>query len=348
MKKIKTGGFPVSIKGALFVPGVSLLVLITLVFLLSDTPFKTLYFYFIGPFRNFFSFGNMLNAAIPLILGALGVTIAMKAGSFNLGGEGQVYLGAFVTTVIALSLSRLGAAGGVIAVLGGVLASALLAGFCGFLKVKWDVNELITTFLLSCAVIPVINYFVTGPFLDAESSLLSTRKIAETMRLPLILKPSSLNAGIFIAIAAVIAVQIMLTKTTKGYEFTALGKNESFAHYGGINIKLNTILSMAISGGFYGLAGSLAVTGTYYAVVKEFSAGFGWNGLAVALIAGFYPPAIIPAALFLAWVGAGARTAMQNTGLTYEVASIVQAVIFFFATTVFIIRKRGMLRRKNK
>jgi simple sugar transport system permease protein len=79
--------------------------------------------------------------------------------------------------------------------------------------------------------------------------------------------------------------------------------------------------------------------GTHYAVIKEFSSGLGWNGLAVALIAGFYVPAIIPAALFFAWIGAGARIAMQNTGLTYEIASIVQAVIFFLATSMVIKEK---------
>jgi simple sugar transport system permease protein len=114
------------------------------------------------------------------------------------------------------------------------------------------------------------------------------------------------------------------------------GRNVLFARYGGINTKLNTILALAISGGFYGLAGSLAVFGTHHAVIKEFSTGLGWNALAVALIAGFYPPAIIPAALFFAWIGAGARIAMQNTGLTYEVASIVQAVIFFLSTSLAI------------
>jgi simple sugar transport system permease protein len=137
-----------------------------------------------------------------------------------------------------------------------------------------------------------------------------------------------------------------LNRTQKGYEFRMAGYNELFARYGGINTKLNTVLAMAISGGFYGLAGTLAVMGTNYAVIKEFSSGLGWNALAVALIAGFSVPAIIPAALFLAWINAGARIAMQNTGLTYEVSSIVQAVIFFLATSVVI--KNIFMRRKEK
>jgi simple sugar transport system permease protein len=327
--------------GVILIPVISILVLLLLVLLLSETPARTLYFFFAGPFRNLYSFGNMLNAAVPLIFGALGITVAMKAGNLNLGGEGQIYLGAFTAAAAALALSkfeitRFGVTGGIIAVMAGVLASGAMAAFCGFCRAKWNASELITTFLLSSAVIPVINFLVTGPFMDPETSLQSTGKIPQEMRLPLILKPSNLSAGIFIAVAAVVIVQIFLNRTKRGYEMRMAGNNEIFARYGGINTKLNTVLSLAVSGGFYGLAGSVAVFGTYYAVIREFSSGLGWNGLAVALIAGFYPPAVIPAALFFAWIGAGARIAMQNTGLTLEVASIVQAVIFFLSTSLVI------------
>jgi simple sugar transport system permease protein len=102
---------------------------------------------------------------------------------------------------------------------------------------------------------------------------------------------------------------------------------------------------MAISGGFYGLAGSVAVMGTYHSVIREFSSGLGWNGLAGALISGFYPAAVIPAALFFAWIEAGARAAMRNTGLTYETASVVQAVIFLVSTSLVI---REIYKRRGR
>jgi len=334
----------------IFIPVISLLALVLLVFILSDTPEKALYFFFLGPFSSLFSFGNMLNAAIPLIIGALGVTIAMKAGSFNLGGEGQIYFGAFCTTAVFLSLSKygigqFGVITGILAVVFGFVCAGILGALSGFCKAMWNTSELITSFLLSCAVIPVVNYLVCGPFLDTQSSLQSTRKIAENLRFPLILKPSVLSAGIFIAAALVIAVQFFLTRTKPGYEIRMTGSNELFARYGGINTKLITVAAMALSGGFYGLAGGMAVMGTYHAVIKEFSSGLGWNGLAVALISGFYPAAIIPAALFFAWIGSGARIAMQNTDLTYEVASIVQAVIFFISTSLVI---RNIYSRRRK
>jgi simple sugar transport system permease protein len=329
----------------ILIPVISVLFLVLLVFLLSDTPFDALYFFFVGPFRNLFSFGNMLNASVPLIFGALGIIIAMKAGSLNIGGEGQVYLGAFTTTVIALQLSSLGMIGAIIAAAAGALAAGLLAAFSGFCKAKWNISEVITTFLISCAVIPIVSYLITGPFHDPQTSLLSTKKIAENMRLALILKPSSLSSGILIALVFVFIVHFFLNKTKIGYEFRMAGNNEMFARYGGINTKLNTVLAMTISGCLYGLAGGIAVLGIYHSAIKEFSFGFGWNGLAVALIAGFFPPAVIPAAIFFAWLGAGARIAMQNTGLTAEVASIVQAVVFLLSTSLFI---RNIFLRRRK
>jgi simple sugar transport system permease protein len=320
----------INIRG-LLIPVITLLVLIILIFILSDTPIRTIYFFFFGPFRTIFSFGNMLNAAVPLIFGALGIIIAKRAGNLNLGGEGQIYLGAFAALAAALVFNQFGIIGGIIAAITGAASAGVLAGISGFCKSKWKTNELITTFLLSCAIIPVINYCVTGSFLDPETSLISTKKIALNMRLPLILNPSNLNLGIIFAVIFVFVVHYFLNKTKMGYELRMAGHNEMFARFGGINTGINTILALGLSGFLYGLAGSILVLGTHYAVIKDFTTGLGWSGLTVALIANFSPVSVIPCALFLAWINSGARIAMQNTGLTYEITFIIQALLFLLA-----------------
>jgi len=329
--------------GIILIPFIALVILILLIFILSDSPFRTFFFFFTGPFRNIFSLSNMLNASVPLILGASGVIIAMKSGSLNLGGEGQVYLGAFITAAIALQFSNLpdgriiGFIGAVTALITGSLCSGAIASFSGFCKAKWNANELITTFLISCAVIHVVNYLVTGPFLDPQTALISTKKIAENMRLPLILKSYGLSSSFFIALIFVFITHFFLSGTALGYRFRMTGINELFARYGGINTKFNTVLAFLFSGCLYGFAGGITILGTHFAVIKEFSSGLGWNGLAVALIARFSPPLVIPAALFFAWLGAGARIAMQNTDLNVDVASIVQAVILFLSTSLVLL-----------
>jgi simple sugar transport system permease protein len=331
--------------GVIVITLIALLVLVILACIFSKTPGRTLFFFFIGPFRNIYSFGNMLNSSIPLILGGLGVSIAMQTGSLNLGGEGQIYSGAFITTIAALSLGHLGLFGGLIAILAGAFFAGAIAAFSGLCKARWNTNELITSFLLSNAVILIISYLVNGPFLDPQTNLQSTRKIAENIRLPMILPPSNLSAALIIAIIMVIIVHIFLKRSKLGYEFRMGGVNEIFARYGGINTRFNTVLAMFLSGMFYGLAGGLAVFGTYYATIKEFSAGLGWNGLAAALIAGFYPSALIPASVFFAWITSGAKIAMQNSDITFEIASIVQAVILFLITSLVL---RNIFAKKGK
>ena len=335
-------------KNGLIILLIATLFLVLLIFVLSDSPLQAMFYFFIGPFRNIYNFGNMLNSSVPFIFGALGIIIAMKSGSLNLGGEGQVYLGAFITTACALSLSALGAFGAILAVIAGTLCAGLLSGISGLCKAKWNANELITTFLLSCAVIPIINYLVQVPFLDPETSLISTKKIAQNMRLPFILKPSSLNLSFIFALVFVFIINFFLGKTRMGYEFRMAGFNEMFARYGGINTKTNTIIAMTMSGALYGFAGSAAVLGTHHAVIKEFSAGLGWSGLTVALFACFSPAAVIPCALFLAWINTGARFAMYNTGLTYEIVNMVQAVIFVLSASILLKDKLQNLDFKKK
>jgi len=341
MNKFKNIFSKLYIFSIIFIPLTSILLIIILVCMLSKTPSDTLYYFFIGPFSSIFHFGNMLNSSVPVIVGALGIIIAMKAGSLNLGGEGQVYLGAFVSAVIALHLSQEASflpavLAAVIAITAGSLISGAAAAFCGLCKAKWKTNELITSFLLSCAIIPIINYLVTGPFMDTQTSLLSTKKIADNMRLQLILKPSGLNISIYFALVLVMITHFFMYNTKTGYRFRITGLNEMFARYGGINIKINTVLAMALSGFMYGIAGSLVVFGTHYAVIKEFSSGLGWSALTAALFSGFSPLKALPCALFLSWISSGARIATQNTDLAYEIAHIIQAVIFILSTSYLV------------
>lgn len=325
LKKAINSGIPLVIL-------ISLGIVVLLCLVLSETPLKTLRFFFIGPFQNLYYFGNMINNAIPLIFGGLGICIAMQSNNFNLGGEGQVYCGAFVSTIIAVNLAALGIFGGIVALLCGALIAGLIGAISGYLKMKWNTSELITSFLLSNALVLVINYLISDIFLDTSTNLIATKKIPEIMRLQKIMLPSDLSTGILYAIVAVILVHVFLYKSKLGYELRVSGANYKFAVYGGINVKRSMILPMFISGAFYGLGGALAIFGTLFSCMKEFHVGLGWNGLAVALIAKFKPKAVLPAAIFFAWIGSGARIAMQRCDVTLEIASIVQAVVFFLIT----------------
>ena len=312
---------------------------------LSETPGRALFFFFAGPFRTAFSFGNMINGAVPMILGALGICVAMRAGSLNLGGEGQIYSGAFVATIAAGALAPLGHFGAFAAILAGTCFAGIMAAFSGFCKARWGASELITSFLLSHALILVVNYFVTGPFLDPETNLQATRRIPENFRFPVFLPPSSLGATLIVALVMVAVAHAFLKYTKLGYEFRMAGENEIFARYGGIDTKRNAVLAMFLSGAFHGLAGAMMIFGTFHRTIREFSAGLGWDALATAIVAGFFPPAVVPSGLFFSWISSGARIAMQNSDVTFEIASVAQAAILFLATSLAL---REFFRRKRE
>ncbi len=319
--------------GSFLIILIALAGVIALSLLLSKTPAKTLRYFFFGPLQNTYYFGNMLNSAIPLIFGGLGVSLAMRSGNFNLGGEGQIYSGALVTTLCAIYFAPLGLLGALLALCIGASVAGSLAGLSGFLRMKWNTSELITSFLISNSVVLVVNYLIAGPFMDPSTSLIATRKIPESFRLSSMLPPSNLSTALFFALVAVIAVHIYLYKTKSGYELRMTGLNSRFAKYGGINTKKFIVLPMFLSGFLYGLGGGFAIYGTYFSTIKEFSSGMGWNGLAVALIAKNKPSAVIPAALFFAYIEAGARSAMLHSDVTFEIAAIVQSIVFFLISS---------------
>ncbi len=265
---------------------------------------------------------------------------------FNIGGEGQVYAGAVMTTVVCLALPNLpGVVGGFLAVVAGLLSGALLAGLSGYFKMKWDSDVLISSFLISGAMILILNYFITGPLDDPESSLLATRKIADQYRFLQIFKPSKLNISLVFALLVSGLVFVFMRFTHWGYEMRMCGANAEFARYGGVNVSTYLVLPMMISGALHGMGGSFVVMGTHYMALKEFTSGMGWNGIAVALIARNHPLGVIPAALFFAYLDAGAKAAMLHSDVTFEIAAVIQSVIFYLVTAEALY---GFVRNRQK
>jgi simple sugar transport system permease protein len=308
---------------------------------LSPDPAETLYYFFTSPFSTNFFFGNMLNTAGLLIIAALGVTVVFKAGMFNLGGEGQVYAGAFTATAAALMLPEMNPPLAIIIILiCGSLTGAGAGFISGYLKNRWDTNELISSFLLSSALIHIVNYFITGRMADKNSYLITTEAIDKNYRLMQLLPPSKLNVGFFLAVLTALVSYLYLYKTAGGFELRETGKNRIFAWFSGIKTGYFTVFSFTASGALHGFTGGLAATGTYYMCSQNCTAGLGWSAIAVALIARNNPLYIIPSALFISFMNTGMSGITMYTNFPFELSSIIQAVVFFFITTT-IIKKGG-------
>lgn len=332
-EKRSFGDFLSSFTGLAITLLLSFGLVVVLMLILSKTPGKTIYAFFIGPFTNAYYLGNMLNVAVPLVFTGLGMAVAFKSSVFNLGGEGQTYAGGLATTIVCLALPATnGILGGLLALIAAMVCGGAIAGLSGYFKMKWNADEMISSFLLSSAVILIVNYFITGPLDDPNNNMLASLPLGGQYGLLQIFRPSKLNVSALFAIAMAVIVFFFMNRSHLGYEMRMCGLNREFSRYGGINVRLYLVLPMILSGALHGIGGGLMVLGTYHVLYEGFSFGMGWNGIAVALIAKNNPLGVLPAALLFAYLDAGAKAAMLNGDVTFEIASIAQSFIFYFVT----------------
>lgn len=321
--------------------GIAAVLTIVLLIIGSTEPGRAIRAFLVAPLVNRYYLGNMLNSMSGLVIAGLGIAIAFRAGLYNLGGEGQIYISAFVATAAALALPRLpGPIGVFIVLLCAIATGAALAGLSGVLRHLWNAPELITSYLLSAAIIPTVDYLVTGPANDPARNLLATRTIPERYFLPELLAPSELNVTLIIALVLAVVVFIVMYRSVSGYELRLFGLNDEFARYAGISAPAYTIGSMAVSGGLHGLTGGLMVMGTYHATIVGFSGGVGWNAIAVALIGHLQPLGVVPAALAFSYLEAGGKAALLHTDFSFELGSVIQATVFFLVTARVLIRRK--------
>ena len=346
MKRKKgVGGFLAGLAGLAATLILSFGLVVVLIIILSKAPGRTIYYFFVGPFTNKYALGNMLNVAVPLVFTGLGMAVAFTSSVFNLGGEGQTYSGGLAATAVCLALPAAnGFAGIVLSMIAAVVVSGFIAGLSGYFKMKWDADEMISSFLLSYALVFIVNHFVTGPLHDPKNNMLVTSIIANQYNLPYIFLPSRLNISACFALLAAVMVYFLMNRSHMGYEMRMCGLNREFARYGGIDVSRYFVLPMAISGALHGLGGGFMVLGTYHATYEGFSAGMGWNGIAVALIARNNPLGVLPAALLFAYLDAGAKSAMLNGDVTFELASIAQSFIFYFVSAQALY---GLMRKRR-
>jgi len=327
-----------------------------LLFLTNESPVESFFYFFTGQFQNSFAFGNFLNTAFILSLTGLGIAVAFKGGFFNIGGEAQVYAGALSAALVGAALYRWpGVIGIPVILIAAIVTGAVIGGISGLLKALWNVDELISSFLISATFIPLIDFLISIPFRDPQSYLMSTKKLADQLHIWKFSIPSdnafwrgldssNLNFSLFIIIILLVAVWLIFRSTIYGYELRILGTNREFAGYGGIRVKAYAAGVMAVSGALHSFAGGLVVLGSKHAAIQGMTSGLGWNGIAVALIARNNPALIFPAALIFAYIEAGTRSAMIYSNFDFEFSAIIQAAVFFLVTA----KKLGSFKRRSE
>lgn len=294
-----------------------------------------------GSLGNIPKLGETLLKTTPLILTGLSVAFAFRAGLFNIGGEGQYLAGAISTVAAAWILQDLPSFILIpIMILFGALGGALWGSIPGVLKAKLGVHEVIVTIMLNFIALAMSNFFVRTVL--NPSRLQGSEQKAYTVLLPehaRLLKfnefmpvfgYSSLHVGILIAFACAIGIWFLLFKTSMGYEIRSVGHNPYASEYGGISISRNIILSMMISGALAGIAGATTIAGLTFKVDQASGLpGYGFNGIAVALVGKNHPIGVLASAFLFGVMSNGSRK-MQIEGIPKEVVGIIQGIIIIF------------------
>jgi general nucleoside transport system permease protein len=294
-----------------------------------------------GAFGNIYYFGEVIRQVTPYILAGLAVAFAFRVGLFNIGVEGQFIVGWVASVWVGLSFDLPKIILLPLAILASIVAGALWAFIPGLLKARFRVHEVIVTIMMNYVALHVTNYIIKSiitknadrtPSIPANASLRSPW-------LESITDYSRLHWGIIIAIICCIIMWFLLEKTTRGFELRAVGFNQHAAHYAGMSVNKNIILSMVISGAFAGLAGAMEGLGTFgYAAVKAGFTGVGFNGIAVALLGGNSAIGVFFAALLFGALEVGSLNMPLEAGVPNELVDIIIALIVFFVASSYVIR----------
>lgn len=286
-----------------------------------------------GPL-NLRYFGEFIVASMPIILTGLAVGFAYRTGLFNIGGEGQVLLGSAAATAAAMLLPLSGPLHVIVCLLAGALAGALWAFVPGFLKVKKNINEVVTSIMLNYAGLYFSNWVVQQmpTFAKAKTDYFPASASLKSTFLSSITNNSRLHWGIIVVIIALVVYHILIEKTSFGYSLRATGFNREGARYAGMKVDRNVVYAMMISGAMAGLAGAIITLGTFgYGRQLGASEGYGFDGIAVALVGGCNSIGILFAGLLFGALKV-AQPAMQALQIPKDIATIISACIILFVS----------------
>ncbi|MGQ4808421.1 hypothetical protein NKDENANG_01803 [Candidatus Entotheonellaceae bacterium PAL068K] len=279
-------------------------------------------------------------AAIPYILTGLSVALGFHCGLFNIGAEGQFYMGALGAAVVGYAVM------GVpmwmhlpLALAAAAISGAAWGALPGFLKARFGAHEFINTIMMNYIAVKLVDYLVKQILRDPTASLDRTPYVLATAHLPLLLGPHyRLHAGLLLALAAVALVTWWLFKTTIGFEIRTVGANPDAARYAGMRVAWHIVLSMTLAGALAGLAGAGEVLGLNHTLPAAFSSGYGFEAIAVALLAKSHPIGIIPAAFLWGGLRNGAGLMQIRSGISIDLVYVMQALIMVCIAADQIIR----------
>ena len=299
--------------------------------------------------HGFYPLSETIVTATPLILTGLSVALAFKSGLFNIGAQGQFIFGAIGASYVGFHFHLPIGIHILVAALAGALFAAIWGGIVGLLKARTGAHEVILTIMMNY----IASYFILW-ILKTQSFLRPGRidpiapEVNQSARLPLLAGANfRLNFGIFIALAAAVFVWWLLTKTTIGFKFRAVGANGQAAKTAGISVPFVITSTMMICGALAGLGGAVQVLGSEYALNADIAGSFGFDAITVALLGRAQPLGTVFAALLFGALHAGGRTMQSSTGVPLDIVLVTQALIVLFIAAPAFVRYLFRIEKMN-
>ena len=294
---------------------------------------------FEGAFGNFYNIAQTLLKMIPLIFTGLAVAISFKSGLFNIGGEGQLYWGAFVTAVVALAFPN---SNGLILIPLSLSAGAIAGGIWGmipgYLKAKTGAHEVVTTIMMNY-IGTFATTFLLRTYFKEPGPVDQTPLIPHAARLGELIPYTRLTWAILLGVAVIVLLDRFFKKTALGYHLQAVGENASAAEYAGINTRKMIVISMFMSGMAAGLAGSTMVMGVLHRFITNFSPGYGFVGIAVAVLGRNTPWGVLLAAFLFGALDAGGISMQLFAKIPMDLMTVVQGLVILFVAAPALIQR---------
>jgi len=300
-----------------------------------------------GFFRGFYPLSETLVTAIPLLFAGLAVALAFRSGLFNIGAQGQFIFGAIGASYVGFAYEFPPLIHVPLVLIAGIVLGGLFGGFVGFLKAKTGAHEVIVTIMLNyIASLFILWLLKTQAFLREERQDPIAPEVNSSAQLPKLLgEDLRIHLGIFIALGVTWFVWWLLTRSTLGFKFRAVGANSNAARTAGISVPFVTTATMFISGGLAGLGGAVHLIGTEYALTAGIAGSIGFDAITVALLGQATPLGTLLGALLFGALQTGSRTLLSNTGTPSEIVQVMQALIVLFIATPMLLKK--VFRLKN-
>jgi general nucleoside transport system permease protein len=296
-----------------------------------------------GAFGNWLAATDTLVKTTPLIFTGLAIAVAFQGALWNIGADGQLIVGAMAAGAIGPALGGWPHPVAILAMLTvGAVGGSLWGGLAGWLRARREVNEVICTIMLNFVAAQMLSWAVHGPLMERSRSFPQSSMIAPNAQLAFYFEPSRLNCGMIVAVLLAVACNLMLFHSAVGFELRALGRNRRASAFFGLPIRRLTVGVMALSGALAGIGGAVQVSAITHRLFETMSPGWGYEAIAVALVARLNPLAIVPAALLFGALDNGSQAMQRAHGVSPELVYIIQGMVIIVLVAFDAVASSGL------